>query len=214
LSSASSLLGLMVPQKRRVFFSFHYQNDIWRVNQVRNSWRYQNEQDRVSEGFFDGSIWESSRRTGPEALKSLIREGMKNTSVTCVLSGAETFERRWVRYEIARSIVKGNGLLILKVHNLKNNAGYGSNEGPNPLDYIGVYRVDDGRLLLAEKNNGKWERYQDYTQAITLPPTWQKPTSLSPISLSNYARTYCYVAHGGRQNFSAWVRHAAGMTGT
>ena len=55
-------------RKRRVFFSFHYQNDIWRVNQVRQSWRYNHEYTRETEGFFDGSIWESSRRTGPDSL--------------------------------------------------------------------------------------------------------------------------------------------------
>ena len=56
MSSVSTILGLRIPQKRRVFFSFHYQNDIWRVNQVRNSWRYQHEQQREAEGFFDGSV--------------------------------------------------------------------------------------------------------------------------------------------------------------
>ncbi len=206
--------GLQIPQKRRVFFSFHYQNDIWRVNQVRNSWRYQHEQQRVAEGFFDGSIWESSRRTGPDSLKNLIREGMKNTSVTCVLAGSETYARRWVRYEIARSIVKGNGLLVVNIHNLKNQAGYVSNLGVNPLDFIGTYRVDDGRIFLAEKNNGTWERYTDYTQAVTLPKGWQQPTSTNVLPLSLYARKYCYVTNGGAQNFGVWVRHAAGMTGT
>lgn len=201
-------------RKRRVFFSFHYQNDIWRVNQVRNSWRYQHEAQREAEGFFDGSIWESSRRVGPDSLKTLIRDGMKNTSVTCVLAGAETFSRRWVRYEIARSLVKGNGLLVVKVHNLKNNAGFKSSEGPNPLDHMGVYLVDGGKILLAEKDNGTWKRYDDYTQAVQLPAAWRKPTSLTPIPLSTYARTYCYVANNGHSNFSTWVQHAATLTGT
>jgi len=200
-------------QKRRVFFSFHYQNDIWRVNQVRNSWRYQHEQQRVAEGFFDGSIWERSQRTGPDSLKNLIREGMKNTSVTCVLAGSETYNRRWVRYEIARSIVKGNGLLVVRIHSVKNQAGFIARQGPNPLDYMGTYRTSDGRILLAEKKNGKWVQYCDYTQAVTLPSAWRKPVSTNVVSLSSCARTYCYVANSGRQNFATWVRHAAQKTG-
>ena len=206
--------GLGIPHKRRVFFSFHYQNDIWRVNQVRNSWRYQHETKRVAEGFFDGSIWERSQRTGPDSLKSLIRDGIKNTSVTCLLVGTETYLRRWVRYEIARSIIKSNGLLSVKIHKLANQNGYAAYEGPDPLNFMGVYRTNDGLILLAEKDqNGRWVRYMDYTQSVSLPIAWRKPTSTHVIALSDYSRTYCYVADNGRRNFSTWVRNVAFLTG-
>ena len=201
------------PIKRRVFFSFHYQNDIWRVNQVRNSWRYQKESTREAEGFFDGSLWERSQRTGADSLKTLIREGMSNTSVTCVLVGAQTHERRWVRYEIARSIVKSNGILSVNIHGLKNRDGYTSAAGVNPLDCMGLYLVPDGKILLAEKKNGRWVRYEDYMQAVTLPRGWRQPTSTTPIPLSAYTRNYCYINDRGYENFSSWVRHAAEKTG-
>lgn len=204
-------LGVQV-SKRRVFFSFHYQNDIWRVNQVRQSWRYNHENRRETEGFFDGSIWEGSKRTGPESLKALIREGIKNTSVTCVLAGAQTFERRWVRYEIARSVVKGNGLLTVKVHLMGDRQGYVSSEGPNPLDFMGVYRAGD-RILLAEQNGNKWVQYGDYTQAVELPATWVRPHDTNVIKLSRYAGLYCYKAQAGSANFSSWVRQAAADVG-
>lgn len=211
----SGILGLTGTQigKRRVFFSFHYQNDIWRVNQVRNSWRYQHEGEREAKGFFDASMWENSRRTGADSLKALIREGIKNTSVTCILSGAETCQRRWVRYEIARSIVKCNGLLVVAIHNLKNQAGYTSRAGGNPLDYMGVYKVPGDRILLAEWKDGKWVRYMDYTEAVTLPAAWRKPTSASVVQLSTFAQSYCYVADDGFRNFGSWVRHAAALSG-
>ena len=198
--------------KRRVFFSFHYQNDIWKVNQVRNSWRYNNEKTRVSEGFFDGSIWESSRRTGPDSLKTLIREGIKNTSVTCVLVGVETYERRWVRYELARSLVKGNGLLAVKINLMGNQQGYVSKEGPNPLDYMGVYNAG-GSIRLAEIKNGKWVNYADYNMALDLPATWFKPINNNVIQLSRYARVYCYKTQNGSANFSSWVQQAAADVG-
>ena len=106
MSSRATILAA-TPRKRRVFFSFHHKQDIWRVNQIRNSWRYRHESEREAEGFYDGSIWERSKGEGDESLKALIREGIKNTSVTCVLAGTYTYQRRWVRYEIARSIVTG-----------------------------------------------------------------------------------------------------------
>jgi hypothetical protein len=39
------------------------------------------------------------------------------------LIGAETASRRWVKYEIDRSIEKGNGLLGVRIHMLKDSAG-------------------------------------------------------------------------------------------
>ena len=210
----AGIFGTGIPQvtKRRVFFSFHYQNDIWRVNQVRQSWRYQHENQREAEGFYDASIWESSRRTGPDSLKNLIREGVKNTSVTCVLVGAETFSRRWVRYEIARSVIKGNGLLAVQIHRMGDRFGYASSEGPNPLDYIGVYYANGG-VRLAEYKNGKWVSYNDYTQSVDLPATWTKPYDHKVIKLSQYAGLYCYKSHNGGANFSGWVRQAASDVG-
>ncbi len=64
---------------RRVFFSFHYERDIWRANVVRKSWITK---DRIDAGFFDASLWEEAKTKGKEALKKLVRDGLKNTSVT------------------------------------------------------------------------------------------------------------------------------------
>ncbi len=194
--------------KRRVFFSFHYQNDIWKVNQVRQSWRENYKNTGEDEGFFDASIWENSQKTGSDSLKNLIRNGMKNTSVTCVLVGAMTYERRWVRYELARSVIKQNGLLAVDIHLMGDPQGCTSKKGPNPLDYMGVYCAGSS-IYLAELNNGKWEKYRDYTQAVQLPAAWIKPTTTCVIMLSQYAKLYCYKTERGSANFSSWVQKAA-----
>lgn len=201
-----------ITRKRRVFFSFHYQPDIIRVNQVRNSWRYQKPDNRLAEGFFDGSLWERSKRTSDDSLKTLIRQGLENTSVTVVLAGAQTWQRRWVRYEIARSVVKGNGLLTVHIDRLKNFQGFTSQAGPNPLDYMGIYN-DSGSIRIAEKTNGQWYRYSDYTLAVDLPRTWAPPFSNNVTPLSQFARRACYVGGYGAENFSNWVRQAAADVG-
>ena len=199
-----------MPRKRRVFFSFHYQQDVWRVNQVRNSWRYRHESEREAEGFYDGSIWERSKREGDESLKALIREGIKNTSVTYVLAGTHTYQRRWVRYEIARSIVKGNGLLTVKIYNMRDRSSYTRMEGPNPLEYMGVYQVPDGRFLLADRDDrGQWRTYADYTHAVQLPAGWEQPGGNTFIPLSLHGRIYDYVMHNGPSDFASWVATAA-----
>ncbi len=210
-----TFLGCLVwelPKGAECFFSFHYQNDIWRVNQVRNSWRYQKENRRISEGFYDASIWETSQRKGSDSLKALIREGIKNSSVTAILFGSNTFERRWVRYEIARSVIKGNGLLAVKVHRMANQQGYVAHEGPNPLDYMGLYNTGDS-IRLAEFQNGKWIAYSDYTRSVTPPETWAKPWNTNVIKLSTYAGLYCYKTNNGSGCFPSWVRQAASNVG-
>ena len=78
---------------KRVFFSFHYQDVIdFRANVVRNHKTTKHE----SAGYFDASIWENAKKTSDLALKRLINGELQNTSVTCVLVGTHTFERRWV----------------------------------------------------------------------------------------------------------------------
>jgi hypothetical protein len=82
---------------RRAFFSFHFQRDIFRVNQVRNSWVIQpSEQEAI---WYDGSLWEVTKKKGDKALRDLIDNGLKYTSVTVVLIGAETSKRKWVNYD-------------------------------------------------------------------------------------------------------------------
>ncbi len=204
--------GALAPaavRKRRVYFAFHYQNDIWRVNQVRQSWRYRHEAEREAEGFFDASLWETSKRTNEESLKRLMRDGLNNTSVTCVLAGAQTYARRWVRYEIAQSVVRGNGLLTVHIHGLRDRYGYGCNPGPNPLASMGVYRARDGRILLAEHSGGRWVAYGDYTLHVELPAGWRRPVDVNVIQLSAYTQVFDYARSAGSANFSEWVRAAA-----
>ncbi|MHC4044383.1 TIR domain-containing protein [Bradyrhizobium xenonodulans] len=79
-------------KKRNVFFSFHYA-DVMQVNNVRKSGEFKqtsSDTGRSIEGFNDYSLWESRRLNGDDALKRLIREGVQNTSVVCVLVGSKT----------------------------------------------------------------------------------------------------------------------------
>ncbi|HUS13003.1 MAG TPA: TIR domain-containing protein [Pyrinomonadaceae bacterium] len=105
---------------RNVFFSFHYQRDIWRANVVRNSGAVIGES---AAGFRDASLWEEAKKKGDSAIKELIDEGLKGTTVTAVLIGAATANRKYVDYEIEKSIERGNGLLGLRIHNIKDKNG-------------------------------------------------------------------------------------------
>lgn len=108
---------------RRVFFSFHFENDIWRVNQVRNS-NVVHGADRA--GFFDLSEYEEAKKKSSAAIDKMIRERLSTTTVTVVLIGKETATRPWVQREIALSLAQRNGLLGIRIHHLKDQDGNSS----------------------------------------------------------------------------------------
>ena len=121
---------------RKVFFSFHYERDIWRAGQVRNSWV--TKPDRQDAGFWDAASWEKVQKEGDEAIKSWIKKQLDGTSVTVVLIGKETSNRIWVKYEIQESYKRSNGLLGIYIHQIKDSSGDTDTKGDNYFGEIGV----------------------------------------------------------------------------
>lgn len=115
--------------KRKVFFSFHYQRDIWRVNQIRNAGVVDAS---AAAGWSDASLWEETKRKGDAAIKRLIDEGLSGTTVTAVLIGGRTARRRYVSYEIEQSRKQGNALVGIRIHKLANQDGRSDEPGEIP----------------------------------------------------------------------------------
>jgi MTH538 TIR-like domain (DUF1863) len=139
-----------IVMSRKVFFSFHFQRDAWRAGQVRNSGMLANEDEY---GVIDSVEWEEIERAGDEAIRRWIDGQLKYTSVTVVLIGAETAERDWVDYEIRKSWERGNALVGLRVHNVKDQHSKTDTAGPNPLDHI---LLADGTPLSTVCNTFDW----------------------------------------------------------
>lgn len=91
-------------------------------------------------GYYDRSLWEEAQTQGDAAVKALIDEGMKGASVTAVLIGAQTYERKWVLYEIAESHNQQMGLLGIYLNNIPDWQRNVEPRGPNPFDYVTVNR--------------------------------------------------------------------------
>lgn len=148
---------------RHVFFSFHYERDYWRANQVRNSWVTQ---EREVAGFVDAAEWEELQRQSDSAIERWIDDQINGTSVTVVLVGSETYDRKWIDYEIETSAERGNGLLGLYVHNLENEDGRTDSKGKNPLskwyyegsgeDFTDVWKTYDWKRDNGYENFGDW----------------------------------------------------------
>jgi len=113
---------------RNVFFSFHYKY-VWKVNQIRSM---PNIIGSAAAGFQDASLWESAKISGDSEIKRLIDKGLQNTSVTvvCITYGAT--DRRYINYEIDKSLERGNGLVAVQIHELKGSDGQTGSPGAIP----------------------------------------------------------------------------------
>jgi hypothetical protein len=186
---------------KRVFFSFHYQDVIdFRANVVRNH----NITKDDNGGFFDASIWESAKKQGDIALKRLINGGLNNTSVTTVLIGSETYSRRWVRYEIMKSIERGNSVIGVHINGIRDRSGQTKAQGLNPFDHLGLQISADGTEGTPTVRSGsQWVYYRDIEKfAIPQQPVDRRGKNLR---LSTWLPTYDWVGNDGFNNFGNWL---------
>jgi hypothetical protein len=194
---------------RRCFFSFHYNRDVHRAWNARNSWVTQ---DRESAGFFDSSLFEASQRESPAALKTFINQGLRNTSTTCVLSGLETWRRYWVRYEIQKSFLEGKGLINVHIHTIKNLESKADEKGDYPFDYL-AFHINGEGLALKVNFNGKWVWSTDFPKRV---PVSSLPYEFRGMAHHTFAclfSAYDWEANAGRQNLGDWIEKAAEAAG-
>jgi len=124
---------MLVNMVRRVFFSFHYERDCWRVSQVRNI------------GAIEGNPaasdndWHSITRGGDAAIQRWIDGQLAGRSCTVVLIGSQTAGRKWIKYEIEKSWIDGKGLVGIYIHRLKvPNQSLTEPKGSNPFAAFSV----------------------------------------------------------------------------
>lgn len=122
---------------RKVFFSFHYERDVRRVVQVRNSWVIR--PGGEAQPFYDKAEFEEAKRRSG-GIEQWIEDQLKGTSVTVILFGAETYDRKWVRHEIKRSYELKKGILAIDIHRVKDPQKGADIQGKNPLDYWFIER--------------------------------------------------------------------------
>jgi hypothetical protein len=112
---------------RRVFFSFHFDNDYWRTQQVRNMGALE------GQTLCNANAWEEVKRKGNAAVERWIEENMHGKSCLVALVGSETASRPWVIHEISKAWNDGKGVLAIGVDKLLDVNGRPTAAGPNPL---------------------------------------------------------------------------------
>jgi len=113
---------------RRVFFSFDYKY-VWKVNQIRSM---PNVIGTAAAGFQDASLWEEAKKKGDKEIKRMIDKALENTSVTVVCVTYGTTSRKYINYEIDKSLERGNGLVAVQIHHLKDQNGETGSPGAIP----------------------------------------------------------------------------------
>ncbi|MEN5272105.1 TIR domain-containing protein [Stenotrophomonas lactitubi] len=113
--------------KRQIFYSFHFNNDVMRVQQVRNM--------GLVEGNAPVSVndWETIKKNAA-SVERWIDSNMKGTSCVIVLIGTETHKRPWVNYEIKKAWEDGKGLLGIHIHRLNCPNNGTCTKGASPFD--------------------------------------------------------------------------------
>jgi len=189
---------------KRVYFSFHYQDVAdFRANVVRNHKIVGS--DSKSAGYLDASIWEEAKKKGDLALKRMINSELDYTSMTVVLIGSETYDRRWVRYEIMKSLERGNQVVGVHINSIKDKYGTIKPTGADPFDHLALKISSDGsRGSPLEHRNGKWSDYADLEG-------WSFKSAHPPdkhgkaFKLNHWLPVYDWVAHDGYTNFVTWI---------
>lgn len=142
---------------RRVFFSFHYKNDIDRSMIVRNSWVTQGKE---AAGFIDKAEFEQIKRKGDDAVYRWIDKQLEGTSVTVVLIGSDTLNRKFVQYEICKSLEKGNAVIGVRIDKIKDLRSKTSVRG-NTHTIIGRYKKDNSPAYFDEIVDGIYDYEND-----------------------------------------------------
>ncbi len=140
--------------KRQIFYSFHFKNDFWRVNQIRNIGALEDNRP------VSANEWEEVKRKGKENIEKWIDDNMKYRSCVVVLVGQETADREWVQFEIKKAWKEGRGLLGIYIHNLKDANGQRCIQGKNPFDkfYYGNRRLSS---IVKCYNPNSFDAYND-----------------------------------------------------
>lgn len=188
---------------KHVFFSFHY-DDVsdFRANVVRNHWVTKGS--GTVAGYFDSSIWEEAKSKGDIALRQLISQGLRGTSASCILIGSETYSRLWVRYEILKSVERGNSVVGVHINRVKDKFGLTENTGPNPFEYIRL-RVDySGEAGVEVWEANSWRSFVPLPR-IKVNGAIANRLQGQTFQLSEVCNTYDWVKDNGYLNFAAWL---------
>jgi hypothetical protein len=115
---------------KSVFYSFHYDRDHWRVNQVLKMGALE------GQSILNAQDWEAVKRKGDAAIEKWIGDQMAYKKAVVVLVGAQTASRPWVDYEIRKAWDDKRPLVGIRIHGLKDQNSKTDSVGADPFAKI------------------------------------------------------------------------------
>ena len=116
--------------KQKVFCSFEYKKDAWRVAQIRNACK------SIIDVLATDRDWEEVRVKSDNAIKEWIDAQIALSTCVVVLIGSTTAYRKWVLYEIEKAYELHKGLVGIYVHKIRNVVGDRTGKGKNPFESV------------------------------------------------------------------------------
>ncbi|HIF9205203.1 TPA: TIR domain-containing protein [Photobacterium damselae] len=132
--------------------------------QVRNSWVVRSEDE--AQPFYDKAEFEDTKRhTG--GIEQWIEEQLTEASVTVALFCAETYDRKWVSYEIKRSYELKKGMLAIDIHSVKDPQKGTDTKSKKPLDYRYIEKHGNKTYFSDMYETYDWVNDDGYTNLAT-----------------------------------------------
>jgi len=125
----------MADVTRRVFYSFHYKPDVFRVSQVRNIGKIEDNKP-ATDNDWESITGISDPKKRDAAIERWINGQMEGRSCLLVIVGENTAKRKWIDYEITKAWSKGMGVAGIRINGLNcPKCGY-AKAGANPFSHF------------------------------------------------------------------------------
>ena len=145
-----------------VFYSFHYDRDVHRVQLVRNIHALE------GQPLLNAQKWEEVRRKGEQAVRDWIHAQMAYKRAVIVLIGQQTAGREWVNYEINKAWADKKPLLGVRIHGLSS-MGTVDRAGATPFSVSSGIPLFDPTVLTWD---GKIDSKATYSKLVANLEWW------------------------------------------
>lgn len=138
-----------------------------------------------------------------------INAAIYSTSVTAVLSGKFTYQRRWIRYTLSKSFSEGKAMLDIKSHLVDDGWDAQVPEGPNPFSYLS-FRVEGPQIKLFQLDP-IFDTFWLPNSVLRDFPRCNVSYDLNGVKsakLSGLFEAYEWIADDAIRNFPMWVQYA------
>lgn len=159
---------------KKVFLSFHYDNDVMRTQLIRNLGSINDNQ------LIQPNEWENVKRGGQQAIRNWINDQMNYKDCVIVLIGEDTANRDWVKEEIKLAKEKGKPMFGIYIHNLKDPNTGKCKKGKNPFD--AVFGINNHNYQTYDPSDMDYDGFRAYNTISKNIDSWINSAVLSKSS--------------------------------